>query len=266
MAQYPSTAEFDLTRKDHRDQFVQDGLRYMGSIGPYAQFKVTHENPRLLGPLVALSGDRGFAMLCTSNEYFSDVPGAPTVKFRLMGGADGNETVLEFNKPAEESGGCTGAADKSVGRYNCDTCDPTGGTETSGGEGGTPVTVTQPTPTGSTGDTTGGTAGTQPGSSGDCIDCGGYDIPANPDPQHYERISVEMPGVPVDSLILLRRVALRLETDPIEMSSNGGTTIHNQAHRISDACCRGDDCALDTPPAATSDTSSPSGNSGSGLF
>src|SRR5262245_12536178 len=46
--------EYDFTNAEDRAQWQTEGLAYQGSVGPYALFRVTGKQQRLIGPSVAL--------------------------------------------------------------------------------------------------------------------------------------------------------------------------------------------------------------------
>jgi hypothetical protein len=105
--------EFDLTVDEDRAHFKEQGLTYHGSIGPYAIYKVTSANPRLLGPRVRVQRAAGdtYAMLCGGTAYFTNYEQAPQAKFRLHGGPDGQSPLATSPLSAQPQKSCAEAKD-----------------------------------------------------------------------------------------------------------------------------------------------------------
>jgi hypothetical protein len=87
--------EFDLTVDEDRAHFKAEGLEYKGAIGPYAIYRVTGLNPRLVGPRVKFQRN-GYAMVCGGSHYFTDDPThAKEAKIQLLAGKAGDEPLVD---------------------------------------------------------------------------------------------------------------------------------------------------------------------------
>ncbi len=154
--------EFDLTVNEDRGRFIEDGLTYQGSVGPYAVYKVTGANPRLVGPNIQVTQKVGYAMLCGATHYFA----APSLSaiavnattMHLSGGESGLVPLVETEQAPSDEGGCTPPKDTFGNPL------PDGGTPGGGGGGGATPGGGGGTPTGGGGgaDPGGGTGGTAP--------------------------------------------------------------------------------------------------------
>lgn len=111
--------EYDLTVVDDRALFEEQDLEYRSAVGPYAVYEVTGPEPRLLGPEVYF-WDReggGYAMLCGASEYFApEGSERHALKVQLLGGADGDEVIVQAQQGFQYDGGCTGARDDTGAR------------------------------------------------------------------------------------------------------------------------------------------------------
>ena len=208
--------EFDLTVNADRARFVEDGLKYQGSVGPYAVYQVTSANPRLIGPYIHITQNVGYAMLCGATHYFaSERPSSSAVsRLRLLGGHSGLLTYVQTDQMAASEGDCVPPKD-TFGNPIPDggTVGDDGGTSDDGGA------VTPPSFDSPDGGTVGG-ANPNGGSN------------TSSDPQ-IQRLNITFDQPPaVGSTVLLRRVALT------------GQRQHNGSHIIPQICCSHGQCSL----------------------
>jgi hypothetical protein len=157
--------EFDLTVNEDRARFVEDGLAYQGSVGPYAVYKVTAENPRLIGPYIQVTTKVGYAMLCGATHYFTPaLQAASLATLHLHGGQSGLVPLVQTDQMPSDEGGCTQPKDTFGNPI------PDGGAGDNPGGGGTPGTGGG---TPGTGGGTPGTGGGTPGTGGGTPGTGG---------------------------------------------------------------------------------------------
>jgi hypothetical protein len=227
--------EFDLTVNEDRAHFREEGLQYQGSVGPYAVYKVTAANPRLIGPYVEIRKRVGYAMLCGARSYFSSAS-LGRVTMELKGGPSGTTTYVNSVQEASDEGDCADPKDVfgmplPDGGYT----DPDGPGGTPGSGDGADAGVKDPAP-GTPGDLPG--TGTTPcPNGGDGCQSGGSDA-GSPDPTSDPvllRLNIAFDRAPkVGSTVLLRRVAL------------AGARQHNGSHVIPRICCKDGHCSLGT--------------------
>lgn len=112
---------FDFTVVADRALFRQEGLEYFGTVGPYAIYEVTGEDPRLVGPRVRFdSAARGLVMLCGASGYFGE-EGSGDVEMKLYGGEDGDEELAGARVEAlTVDEGCSQADDRFTDRVPSD--------------------------------------------------------------------------------------------------------------------------------------------------
>jgi hypothetical protein len=103
--QIASKDEFDLTVLEDRLQWKEDGLEFQSTVGPYAVYRITHEDPRLIGPYVR--SQNGYAMLCNATKYFAKAAVTQQVAaMKLLGGVSGQVPYVTASQGAAEFGGC----------------------------------------------------------------------------------------------------------------------------------------------------------------
>src|SRR4051794_6856834 len=105
--------EYNLVVADDRAKFREQDLRYLGSVGPYAVYKITGANPRLVGPYVKAPTGFGYAMACGAAHYFAAHAGAQPAAIQLRGGLAGNTVLVNVPQLAQDDGGCTTPQDTS---------------------------------------------------------------------------------------------------------------------------------------------------------
>lgn len=120
---------FDFTVVADRALFREEGLEYFGTVGPYAIYEVTGDEPRLVGPRVRFdSAARGLVMLCGASGYFAEGD-ASDVEMKLYGGAEGDEELAGTRVEAiTVDDGCSDADDRFTDRVPSD--EPEGGEAT----------------------------------------------------------------------------------------------------------------------------------------
>ena len=118
---------FDFTVVADRALFREEGLEYFGTVGPYAIYEVTGDEPRLVGPKVRFdSSARGLVMLCGASGYFADAE-ASNVEMKLYGGEDGDEELAGATVEAiTVDDGCSDADDRFTDRVPGDEPDGSG--------------------------------------------------------------------------------------------------------------------------------------------
>jgi hypothetical protein len=271
--------EYDLTVKADRDRFIESDMTYQGSVGPYAIYKITGNDPRLIGPAVQYGrGKAGYAMLCGATQYFK----APTALasqaiVSLYGGGRGTLRLVSSKTEATSDGQCVPPKDV----FGNPVPDPPGGGGGGSGGGGTAGgggTGTGGGTGGGTGTGTGGGTGTgTPGSPGggtgtpgnpgggtgvpgnptgdpgtgvndDCIEgCGGLGGPTG---ASGSTGTVGDPPASTDD-VLIQNLNVAFERAPNQGSyvllrrvALTGARIHNDSHIIPKICCNNGKCAL----------------------
>lgn len=109
---------FDFTVVADRELFEARDLEFFGTVGPYAIYEVTGEEPALLGPRVRFdSHARGLVMLCGAAGYFAGDGDATDVTMTLYGGEEGDEPLAETRVEAITiDDGCSDADDRFTER------------------------------------------------------------------------------------------------------------------------------------------------------
>jgi len=103
---------FDFSVRADRDLFVEDGLEFTGSVGPYAVFHVIGEDPRLIGPRVTHDRVRdGLVMLCGASNYFAAARDAASTEVTFRGGPVGEEELTSSRTEALMFEDCSEADD-----------------------------------------------------------------------------------------------------------------------------------------------------------
>jgi hypothetical protein len=191
---------FDLTYAADRRFFVEHDLEFREAIGPYAVYRITGPSPRLEGPelLIDIAPDERWAMLCTAQKYFAiDAPEPKTVKAELSRPTDDAPLVTAGMQPVRE-GECAGPKDDYGEKLPPD-ADPPSEEEPPSEE---------PVPVPKMGEP-----------AGMLFDVGWAEAPP-----------------PVESLVLLRRVALGIAAPG-----------HNDSHVLPSICCDRHQCGLTLP-------------------
>jgi len=223
--------EYNMVVADDRAKFREQDLKYLGSVGPYAVYKITGTQPRLIGPYVKAPTSYGYAMACGATNYFSAQSTAlsPAAKLQLRGGLAGNTVLVDVPQMPQDQGGCTTPQDTFGSPV------PDGGSGGAGGSGG-----------GDPGDGSGGTGCTSPeggcgtpggggSGGGGGGDSGGGAIPGDGSggSTGVQQIGLTMqPPPPMGSTVLVRRVALTAAQQ------------HNGSHVEPNICCANDVCSL----------------------
>jgi hypothetical protein len=124
--------EYNMVVADDRAKFREQDMKYLGSVGPYAVYKITGTQPRLVGPFVKAPTGFGYAMACGATHYFSlqSTALSPAVAMQLRGGLSGNTVLVTAPQMPQDQGGCTTPQDTFGSPV------PDGGTGGSGGTGG----------------------------------------------------------------------------------------------------------------------------------
>jgi hypothetical protein len=150
--------EYNLTVAADRARFLEQDIAYQGSVGPYAVYKVTGDNPQLVGPYIQVQQHVGYAMLCGASHYFIPQQNITTaVKMSLLGGESGLVPLVEAGQMPTGDGSCSQPQDQFGNPLPPGLSGPSGGAGTNtGGAGGT----------GGTGGTAGGAGGTGTGGTG----------------------------------------------------------------------------------------------------
>jgi hypothetical protein len=202
--------EYDFTVADDRAQFVEQGLAFRGSVGPFAVYQVTAADPKLIGPNVQPNQMVGYAMLCGATHYFLPASGpANLAMLSLHGGRSGGLELVATQQQAAHSGDCSPPKDTFGNPL------PDGG-DSSDDMGPTTPPVFTP-PGDSPPDMT--LAFNHPDTGGNLPVVQSLQVKFNPAPE---------PG----STVLIRRVALT------------GARQHNGSHVIPNICCKGGECTL----------------------
>lgn len=103
---------FDFTVRADRDLFTEEGMEFTGSVGPYAVYNITGDNPRLVGPRVTHDRVRdGLVMLCGASNYFAPVRDAEDTEMTLQGGAEGEDEIVSARTEALMFDDCSEADD-----------------------------------------------------------------------------------------------------------------------------------------------------------
>jgi len=231
--------EYNMVVADDRAKFREQDLKYLGSVGPYAVYRITGSDPRLIGPYVKAPTGYGYAMACGATHYFSAQTTAlsPPAALQLRGGLSGNTVLVDVPQMPQDQGGCTTPKDTFGNPV------PDGGT---GGAGGTGGGGSGGSTGGDPGSGTGGTGCTSPeggcgtpgGGSGGSGGTGGSSGGGTPgdgtggDTGGHQIGMTMHPPLPVGSTVLLRRLALTAAQQ------------HNGSHVEPNICCTGDVCAL----------------------
>lgn len=155
--------EYNMVVADDRGKFREEDMSYLGSVGPYAVYKITGPSPKLVGPNVKAPSSFGYAMACGATHYFSasNTAFSPSAGLQLRGGRAGMTVLVDVPQLPQEQGGCTTPQD-TFGNPTPDGGTGAGGS--SGGGGATPgdgdsgdtgvqqigLTVSPPPPMGST--------------------------------------------------------------------------------------------------------------------
>jgi len=66
--------DYNMVVADDRSKFREEGMSYLGSVGPYAVYKITGASPRLVGPYVKAPAGFGYAMACGAGTISSSEP------------------------------------------------------------------------------------------------------------------------------------------------------------------------------------------------
>ena len=129
--------EYNMVVADDRAKFREEDMKYLGSVGPYAVYRITGSDPRLVGPYVKAPTGYGYAMACGATNYFSAQTTAlsPSAALQLRGGVDGNTVLVNVPQLPQDQGGCTTPQD-TFGSPVPD--GGTGGGGSGGGTGGNP--------------------------------------------------------------------------------------------------------------------------------
>jgi hypothetical protein len=214
--------EYNLTIADDRAKFREEGMAYLGSVGPYAVYKITGTSPKLVGPYVKAPSSYGYAMACGAAHYFSSLAKtaiSPAAGLQLRGGRAGTQVLVDVAQMPQDQGGCTSPQD-TFGNPVPDGGSSGGGTP-GDGSGGTGCT----SPEGGCGTPGGGTSG---GSTG-----GGTPGDGDSGDTGVQQIGLTVsPPPPMGSTVLLRRVAITAARE------------HNGSHVEPSICCTDDVCAL----------------------
>ncbi|HZO13461.1 MAG TPA: hypothetical protein VFB62_09380 [Polyangiaceae bacterium] len=121
--------EFDLTFLFDREQFIEQDLHYLDSVGPYAIYEVTGEAPRLVGPEVYYPTELGMtAMLCAAHGFFTEPGTLVSAKLSLIDGFTGESFVNATVRSAEFES-CTSPSDDYGERIPTEPDDPDTPTE-----------------------------------------------------------------------------------------------------------------------------------------
>jgi hypothetical protein len=201
--------EYDLTVNDDRAKFREQDMTFTGSVGPYAIYRVTGQDPKLIGPYVQARRGLGYAMLCGGHNYFTAENHARTAVMTLHGGRRGELRLVESEQEPASQGSCSPPKDVFGNPL------PDGG----GGGGGADMAESSQPP-----------VFDPPGSSADAS--AGSPLPAD-DNGDIHQVTVALTSAPpVGSTVLVRRVALT------------NAQMHNGSHVIPDICCKDGVCTL----------------------
>ena len=124
--------EYNMVIADDRAKFREEDMSYLGSVGPYAVYKITGSKPKLVGPYVQAPSNFGYAMACGATHYFSAqrMTVSPAASLQLRGGKSGVNVLVDVPQMPQDQGGCTTPKDTFGNPV------PDGGTGGSGGTGG----------------------------------------------------------------------------------------------------------------------------------
>lgn len=267
--------EYDLTVNADRARFVEDGLTYQGTVGPYAVYKVTSDHPRLLGPYVRVTQQVGYAMLCGATHFFIDRQ-VENATLKLLGGHTGDVTYVATDQQPAPEGGCTPPQDTfgnpipDGGAPDMPSFTPPGdnggtGTGTTGtGTTGTGTTGTGTTGTGTMGSgttgstggtgTSGGTAGTPTGSGTGTSGVGCVDTPCTGSGSSSSGggvVGSPSFGSDTTSDPAIQRLNITFDHPPpigstvlLRRVALTGQRQHNGSHIIPSICCSHGQCSL----------------------
>jgi hypothetical protein len=97
--------EFDMTFTKHREMFTEIDMTYINSVGPYAVYEITGENPHLQGPRIDFVWKPDVhAMLCGATGYYPKSAEAPAGA-GIFNPAEGIE-YININLPETDPGSC----------------------------------------------------------------------------------------------------------------------------------------------------------------
>lgn len=104
---------FDFTVVADRGLFELKDLEFFGTVGPYAIYEVTGDEPALDGPRVRFdSAAGGLVMLCGAGSYFG-ADGGGDATMTLYGGDSGEQELTETRVAAiVADSGCSDADDQ----------------------------------------------------------------------------------------------------------------------------------------------------------
>ena len=104
---------FDFTVVADRELFELKDLEFFGTVGPYAIYEVTGDEPALDGPRVRFdSAAGGLVMLCGAGSYFAGDEGGD-MTMTLYGGGSGEQELTETRVAAiVADSGCSDADDQ----------------------------------------------------------------------------------------------------------------------------------------------------------
>jgi len=107
--------EYNFTVAADRAKWKPEGLDYLGSVGPYAVYRVTASEQRLVGPRVAIPrGLTGVAMIQGAKNYFStSARSASAVLLSLRAGSGGEQLLCQHTQPPADEGSCTPPSDQT---------------------------------------------------------------------------------------------------------------------------------------------------------
>ena len=114
--------EFDLTFLFDREQFLEQDLHYLDSVGPYAIYEVTGDAPRLVGPEVYYPTEPGkAAMLCAAHGFFTEPDTLVSAKLSLI---VTGESFVNAQVRSAEFESCTSPSDDYGERIPTEPDDP----------------------------------------------------------------------------------------------------------------------------------------------
>jgi hypothetical protein len=223
--------DYNMVIADDRAKFREEGMSYLGSVGPYAVYKITGTKPKLVGPYVQAPSNFGYAMACGATHYFSaqKMTVSPAASLQLRGGKSGINVLVDVPQMPQDQGGCTTPKDtfgNPVPEGGCGTGGSTGSGGGSGSGGANP------------GDGSGGTTGIGFGDNGPPGGLGSTGGGADPGDGSggdtgVQQIGLTMnPPPPMGSTVLVRRVALTAARQ------------HNGSHVEPNICCQDNVCSL----------------------
>jgi hypothetical protein len=124
--------DYNMVIADDRAKFREEDMSYLGSVGPYAVYKITGTKPKLVGPYVQAPSNFGYAMACGATHYFSaqKMTVSPAASLQLRGGKSGINVLVDVPQMPQDQGGCTTPKDTFGNPV------PDGGSGGSGGSGG----------------------------------------------------------------------------------------------------------------------------------